>query len=56
MFRSVPTILFVLALVLGGGASAQVAPVSRPPDIPPAQSIHARNGVVAAQARRAYRH
>jgi len=55
MFRSVPTILLVLALVLGVGAFAQVAPVSRPPEIPPAQSIHARNGVVAAQESRAAR-
>src|SRR5262249_3574721 len=55
MFRSIPTILFVLGLVLGGGASAQVAPVSRPPDIPPPQPTHARNGVVAAQESRAAR-
>ena len=52
MFRSVP---FLLSLVLGAAALAQVAPVSRPPEIPPAQSIHARNGIVAAQESRAAR-
>src|SRR5262249_57614418 len=55
MFRSVPAVLFLLALILGAAAFAQVAPVSRPPEIPPAQSIHARNGVVAAQESRAAR-
>ena len=55
MFRSVPTISFLLSLVLGAAALAQVAPVSRPPEIPPAQSIHARNGIVAAQESRAAR-
>ena len=34
---------------------AQVAPVSRPPEIPPAQAIHARNGMVVAQESRAAR-
>ena len=52
MFRSVP---FLLSLVLGAAALAQVAPVSRPPEIPPAQSIHARNGVVVTQESRAAR-
>src|SRR6188768_961539 len=52
MFRSFP---FLLSLVLGAAALAQVAPVSRPPEIPPAQSIHARNGIVAAQESRAAR-
>src|SRR6476646_5273085 len=52
MFRSVP---FLLSLVLGAASLAQVAPVSRPPEIPPAQSIHARNGIVAAQESRAAR-
>ena len=55
MFRCVPAISFLLSLVLGAAASAQVAPVSRPPDIPPAQSIHARNGVVVTQESRAAR-
>ena len=55
MFRCVPAISLLLSLVLGAAASAQVAPVSRPPDIPPAQSIHARNGVVVAQESRAAR-
>jgi gamma-glutamyltranspeptidase/glutathione hydrolase len=55
MFRSVPAISFLLSLVLGAAALAQVAPVSRPPEIPPAQSIHARNGIVAAQESRAAR-
>ena len=55
MFRSVPSISFLLSLVLGAAALAQVAPVSRPPEIPPAQSIHARNGIVAAQESRAAR-
>src|SRR3974390_145116 len=36
-------------------ASAQVAPVSRPPDIAPAQTILAHNGVVVAQEQRAAR-
>jgi gamma-glutamyltranspeptidase/glutathione hydrolase len=55
MFRRVPAISLLVSLVLGAAASAQVAPVSRPPDIPPAQSIHARNGVVVAQESRAAR-
>ncbi|MGB8138561.1 MAG: gamma-glutamyltransferase, partial [Pseudolabrys sp.] len=55
MFRSVPTISFLLSLVLGSAALGQVAPVSRPPEIPPAQSIHARNGIVVAQESRAAR-
>ena len=55
MFRSVPAISFLLSLVLGAAALAQVAPVSRPPEIPPAQSIHARNGVVVTQESRAAR-
>ena len=55
MFRSVPAISFLLSLVLGAAALAQVAPVARPPEIPPAQSIHARNGIVAAQEIRAAR-
>ena len=51
-----PQILaFTLALLSSGLASAQVAPVSRTPEIPPAQSIHAHNGVVVAQERRAAR-
>src|SRR4029078_3722903 len=52
MFRSVA---FLVSRVLGPAALAQVAPVSRPPEIPPAQSIHARNGIVAAQESRAAR-
>lgn len=55
MFRPVPAISFLLALILGVGALAQVAPVARPPEIPPAQSIRAHNGVVAAQESRAAR-
>ncbi len=55
MFRSVLTISFLVSLALGAAASAQVAPVSRAPEIPPAQSIHARNGVVVAQESRAAR-
>src|SRR4249919_826716 len=55
MFRSVPAISFLLSLVLGAAALAQVAPVSRAPEIPPAQSIHARNGVVVTQESRAAR-
>src|SRR6186997_3107294 len=55
MFRSVSAISFLLSLVLGAAALAQVAPVSRPPEIPPAQSIHARNGVVVTQESRAAR-
>lgn len=55
MFRPVPAISFLLALFLGVGAVAQVAPVARPPEIPPAQSIRAHNGVVTAQESRAAR-
>jgi gamma-glutamyltranspeptidase/glutathione hydrolase len=44
-----------LALLSSGLALGQVAPVSHPPAIPPAQSIHARNGVVVAQESRAAR-
>jgi gamma-glutamyltranspeptidase/glutathione hydrolase len=50
-----PHILPAAVLLAGGLAFAQVAPVSRAPEIPPAQSIHARNGVVVAQERRAAR-
>jgi gamma-glutamyltranspeptidase/glutathione hydrolase len=55
MFRPVPAISFLLALILAVGALAQVAPVTRPPEIPPAQSILAHNGVVTAQESRAAR-
>ena len=55
MFRSIPVISFLLSLVLGAAALAQVAPSSRTPEIPPAQRIHARNGVVVAQESRASR-
>jgi gamma-glutamyltranspeptidase / glutathione hydrolase len=45
----------VVVLLLTVGATAQVAPVSRPPAIAEAQTIHARNGVVVAQEQRAAR-
>lgn len=44
-----------VSLLFAATASAQVAPVSRAPAIAPAQSIHARNGVVVAQESRAAR-
>src|SRR5689334_13963873 len=44
----------VLAL-FAFAATAQVAPVSRPPAIAPAQTIRAHNGVVVAQEQRAAR-
>jgi gamma-glutamyltranspeptidase/glutathione hydrolase len=55
MFRPVLIASFSLSLLLGAAASAQVAPASSSPDIPPAQSIRARNGVVTAQESRAAR-
>src|SRR5581483_3252116 len=54
-FRFPHIVPFTIALLSGGWALGQVAPVSRTPEIPPAQSIHARNGVVVAQERRAAR-
>jgi len=42
-------------LVVTVTATAQVAPVSRPPAIAPAQTIRAHNGVVVAQEQRAAR-
>lgn len=36
-------------------AHAQVAPITRAPTVPPAQAIHARNGMVVAQEQRAAR-
>jgi gamma-glutamyltranspeptidase/glutathione hydrolase len=44
-----------IALIFAGAASAQVAPVSRVPEIAPAQTILAHNGVVVAQEQRAAR-
>ncbi|HET7191831.1 MAG TPA: gamma-glutamyltransferase [Pseudolabrys sp.] len=44
-----------LALFVTVAASAQVAPVARPPAIAPAQAILAHNGVVVAQESRAAR-
>ena len=46
--------LFAL-LLLSASAHAQVAPVTRPQVIPPAQAIVARNGMVVAQESRAAR-
>src|SRR5689334_17155708 len=46
---------FLLALPFGALATAQVAPLSRPPAIAPAQTVRAHNGVVAAQEQRAAR-
>jgi gamma-glutamyltranspeptidase/glutathione hydrolase len=49
-------ILSALAFLLANAlASAQVAPVTRAPAIPPAQAIHARHGMVVAQEQRAAR-
>lgn len=44
-----------LVLAYAATASAQVAPVSRPPDIAQAQTIHSHNGMVVAQEQRAAR-
>jgi gamma-glutamyltranspeptidase/glutathione hydrolase len=55
MFRSPRIVPIFLALFLTVAASAQVAPVARPPAIPPAQAILAHNGVVVAQESRAAR-
>jgi gamma-glutamyltranspeptidase/glutathione hydrolase len=56
MLRTAPRALFAVAsLLFGASASAQVAPVSRAPEIPPAQTILAQNGMVVAQESRAAR-
>jgi gamma-glutamyltranspeptidase/glutathione hydrolase len=55
MFRVVKNAAFILALVFGSFASAQVAPVTRAPVIHPAQTVVARNGLVVAQEERAAR-
>jgi gamma-glutamyltranspeptidase/glutathione hydrolase len=56
MRRVALSVLFPLvALLLGALAYAQVAPVSRAPEIVPAQTILAHNGVVVAQEQRAAR-
>jgi len=47
---------FFISLILAfvfGAAHAQVAPTTRAPAIPPAQSVRAEHGMVAAQERRA---
>jgi len=44
-----------VVLLFAFAATAQVAPVSRPPAIEPAQTIRAHNGVVVAQEQRAAR-
>ena len=46
---------FVTALLFTALACAQVAPVTRAPAIPPAQSVLAHNGMVVAQEARAAR-
>ena len=55
MFRSPRIVPIYLALFLTVTASAQVAPVARPPAIPAAQAILAHNGIVVAQESRAAR-
>ncbi len=56
MRRVALSVLFpFVALLLGALAYAQVAPVSQPPAIVPAQTILAHNGVVVAQEQRAAR-
>ena len=49
------TVTVLIALTFGVAAYAQVAPVSRPSVITPAQTITARNGMVVAQEQRAAR-
>jgi gamma-glutamyltranspeptidase/glutathione hydrolase len=49
------TVTVLIALTFGVMAYAQVAPVSRPSVITPAQTITARNGMVVAQEQRAAR-
>ena len=49
------TVSVLIALVFSATAYAQVAPVSRPPVIAPAQTILAHNGMVVAQEQRAAR-
>ena len=49
------TVTLLIALLFGAGAYAQVAPVSRPSLITPAQTITAGNGMVVAQEQRAAR-
>jgi gamma-glutamyltranspeptidase/glutathione hydrolase len=44
-----------ITFLFGAIALAQVAPITRPPAIPSAQSVHARNGLVVAQESRAAR-
>jgi gamma-glutamyltranspeptidase / glutathione hydrolase len=55
MFRFPRIVPIFLALFLTVAASAQVAPVARPPAIPAAQAILAHNGMVVAQESRAAR-
>jgi len=55
MYRVIKRSVFILVLLFGTLASAQVAPVSRAPAISPAQTILAQNGVVVAQEQRAAR-
>ena len=49
------TVTLLIALLFGAAAYAQVAPVSRPSLIAPAQTITAGNGMVVAQEQRAAR-
>src|SRR5262245_20296953 len=49
------TVTVLIALTFGATAYAQVAPVTRPSVITPAQTITARNGMVVAQEQRAAR-
>ncbi len=49
------TITLLIALLFGAAVHAQVAPVSRPSLIAPAQTITAGNGMVVAQEQRAAR-
>jgi len=51
----VRTVTVLIALMFGATAYAQVAPVSRPTVITPAQTIMAGNGMVVAQEQRAAR-
>ena len=51
----VRTVTFLIALTFGATAYAQVAPVTRPSVITPAQTIMAGNGMVVAQEQRAAR-
>ena len=51
----VRTATVLIALMFGATAYAQVAPVSRPSVITPAQTIMAGNGMVVAQEQRAAR-